>query len=178
MCSGLRALRFQAQLRQFFNLIFHLPPTSHISPPSCDWVLNSNGPGGTSGAHSTCCEERPVLLRVPTGSRSFACTAHSACLVHRRPGSARCVTAAPRAGNNLSRFASHFAKQNYGAAIQFLICLAKKLRDKCQLPVYKPVGQCIILAEILLQFLIIAAIAGTSFLRLENCKDLISLLVR
>ncbi len=28
-------------------------------------------------------------------------------------------------GNNLSRFASHFAKQNYGAAIQFLICLAK-----------------------------------------------------
>ncbi len=23
---------------------------------------NSNGPGGTSGAHTTCCEERPVLL--------------------------------------------------------------------------------------------------------------------
>ncbi len=27
---------------------------------------NSNGPGGTSGAHTTCCEERPVLLRVPS----------------------------------------------------------------------------------------------------------------
>ncbi len=27
---------------------------------------NSNGPGGTSGAHTTCCEERLVLLRVPS----------------------------------------------------------------------------------------------------------------
>ncbi len=27
---------------------------------------SSNGPGGTSGAHTTCCEERPVLLRVPS----------------------------------------------------------------------------------------------------------------
>ncbi len=27
---------------------------------------NSNGPGGTSGAHTTCCEERSVLLRVPS----------------------------------------------------------------------------------------------------------------
>ncbi len=23
--------------------------------------MNSNGPGGTSGAHTTCCEEWPVL---------------------------------------------------------------------------------------------------------------------
>ncbi len=82
----------------FFHLIFHLPPTSPTSPPSCDWVpgicwgtnsrpflMNSNGPGGTSGAHTTYCEERPVLLRV----RSFACMAHSACLVHRHLGSAR-----------------------------------------------------------------------------------------
>ncbi len=28
--------------------------------------MNSNGPGGTSGAHTTCCEERPVFLRVPS----------------------------------------------------------------------------------------------------------------
>ncbi len=27
---------------------------------------NSNGPGGTSGAYTTCCEERPILLRVPS----------------------------------------------------------------------------------------------------------------
>ncbi len=28
--------------------------------------MNSNGPGGTTGAHTTCCEERSVLLRVPS----------------------------------------------------------------------------------------------------------------
>ncbi len=27
--------------------------------------MKSNGPGGTSGAYTTCCEERLVLLRVP-----------------------------------------------------------------------------------------------------------------
>ncbi len=26
----------------------------------------SNGPGGTSGTHTTCCEERSVLLLVPS----------------------------------------------------------------------------------------------------------------
>ena len=40
-----------------------LPPTTPTSPPSCEWVpgvswganlgLNSSGPGGTSGAHTT-----------------------------------------------------------------------------------------------------------------------------
>ena len=47
-----------------------LPPTTPTSPPSCEWVpgvswganrssfsLNSSGQGGTSGAHSTCCEK-------------------------------------------------------------------------------------------------------------------------
>ena len=45
-----------------------LPPTTPTSPPSCEWVpgiswganhfsLNSSGPGGTSGAHTTCCEK-------------------------------------------------------------------------------------------------------------------------
>ncbi len=29
---------------------------------------NSNGPGGTSGAHATCCEERPVLLLVSSSA--------------------------------------------------------------------------------------------------------------
>ncbi len=28
--------------------------------------MYSDGPGGTLGAHTTCCEERPVLLRVPS----------------------------------------------------------------------------------------------------------------
>ena len=45
-------------------------PTTPTSPPSCEWVsgvswgtnhgsfsLNSSGPGGTSGAHTTCCEK-------------------------------------------------------------------------------------------------------------------------
>ncbi len=44
-------------------------------------------PGGTLGAHTTCCEERPVEF-LAHGSRSFAYTAHSACLVPRHPGSA------------------------------------------------------------------------------------------
>ncbi len=60
-------------------IFLHLSPTSPTSPPSCDWVpgiflgansrpflISSNGPGGTSGAHTICCEERPVLLRVPS----------------------------------------------------------------------------------------------------------------
>ncbi len=62
-----------------FHLVFHLPSTSPTSPPSCDWGpgicwgANSrpflmqqqwSGPGGILGAHVTCCEERPVLLRV------------------------------------------------------------------------------------------------------------------
>ncbi len=62
-------------------------------PPSCDWVpgicwgansrpflMNSNGPGGTSGAHTTCCEERPVLLRVPSPAPG-ACLHDSQCLL-------------------------------------------------------------------------------------------------
>ena len=45
-------------------------PTTPTSPPSCEWVpgvswganhssfsLNNNGPGGTLGAHTTCCEK-------------------------------------------------------------------------------------------------------------------------
>ncbi len=50
-----------------FHLIFHLPPTIPTSPPSFDWgdlafagvqiqglfSCNSNGPGGTLGAHTT-----------------------------------------------------------------------------------------------------------------------------
>ncbi len=32
----------------------------------CECVYVYNGPGGTSGAHTTYCEERPVLLRVPS----------------------------------------------------------------------------------------------------------------
>ena len=44
--------------------------SSPTSPPSCEWVpgvswganhssfsLNCSGPGGTSGAHTTCCEK-------------------------------------------------------------------------------------------------------------------------
>ena len=48
----------------------HLSPITPTSPPSCEWVpgiswganhgsfsLNSSGPGGTSGAHTTYCEK-------------------------------------------------------------------------------------------------------------------------
>ena len=61
---------------------FSLPPTTPTSPPSCEWVpgvswggsflLNSSGPGGTSGAHTTCCEKVAGLPAIPsTFSRSL-----------------------------------------------------------------------------------------------------------
>ena len=56
--------------RWILSNLFPLPPTTPTSPPSCEWVpgiswganhssfsLNSSGPGGTSGAHTTCCEK-------------------------------------------------------------------------------------------------------------------------
>ena len=52
------------------SYLLPLPPTTPTSPPSCEWVpgvswganhssfsLNSSGPGGTSGPHTTCCEK-------------------------------------------------------------------------------------------------------------------------
>ncbi len=105
-CHGLRALRsrVQAQLRQIFHLIFHLPPTSPTSPPSCDWV-----PGICWGANLRLFLMKqqwsrwdfvPTPLAVRKGLFSceflawlqeLCCTTHSACLVHRHPGSARCA---------------------------------------------------------------------------------------
>ena len=41
---------------------------------------NSNGPGGTSGAHITSCEERSVLLRVPSPLQEL-CLHGSLCLL-------------------------------------------------------------------------------------------------
>ena len=56
--------------RWILSNLLPLPPTTPTSPPSCEWVpgiswganhgsfsLNSSGPGGTSGAHTTCCEK-------------------------------------------------------------------------------------------------------------------------
>ncbi len=55
-----------------------LPPAPPVHPAVIGYLAfagvqikgifswNNNGPGGTSGAHTTCCEERPVLLRVPS----------------------------------------------------------------------------------------------------------------
>ena len=56
--------------RWILSNLLPLPPTTPTSPPSCEWVpgvswganhssfsLNSGGPGGTSGAHTTCCEK-------------------------------------------------------------------------------------------------------------------------
>ncbi len=69
----------QAQLRQFFHLIsICLLPAPPVHPAVIGYLAfagvqiqglfswSSNGPGGTSGAHTTCCEERSVLLRVPS----------------------------------------------------------------------------------------------------------------
>ncbi len=78
LAQGLRSL-VQAPLWQFFHLVFHQPPPAPPVHPAIIGYLafagmqikdvfsqKSNGPGGTSGAHSTCCEEdRPILLRVP-----------------------------------------------------------------------------------------------------------------
>ncbi len=79
--------------RQFFHLIFHLPPTNPTSPPTVIGDLafarvqiqglfswNSINPGGTSGAHTTCCEERPVLLRVHAWLQEL-CLQGSECLL-------------------------------------------------------------------------------------------------
>ena len=38
---------------------------AHVCMRVCMRVC-SNGPGRTLGVHTTCCEERPVLLRVPS----------------------------------------------------------------------------------------------------------------
>ena len=59
--------------RWILSNLLPLPPTTPTSPPSCEWVpgvswganhssfsLNSSGPGGTSGAHTTCCEKVPA----------------------------------------------------------------------------------------------------------------------
>ena len=56
--------------RWILSNLLPLPPTTPTSPPSCEWVpgvswganhssfsLNSSGPGGTSGAHTTGCEK-------------------------------------------------------------------------------------------------------------------------
>ncbi len=37
-----------------------------INKCSSDIEVKWLHPGGTSGAHTTCCEERPVLLQVPS----------------------------------------------------------------------------------------------------------------
>ncbi len=94
--------RIQAQLRQLTTIFsICLTPASPVHPAVIGYLAfagvqiqglflrNSNSPCGTSGTHATCCEEKLVLLRVQPGSRSAACTAHCACIVHRRPGSAR-----------------------------------------------------------------------------------------
>ncbi len=82
---------------QLFHLVFHLPPTSPTSPPSCDWVtgicwcvnsrpflMKQQWSKWDLGAHTTCCEERPILLRVPSLAPGALLVAHS---VH----SARCM---------------------------------------------------------------------------------------
>ncbi len=59
--------------------IFHLPPTSPTNPPSCDWgpgicwgansrpfLMKQQWSRWDLGAHTICCEERSVLLQVPS----------------------------------------------------------------------------------------------------------------
>ncbi len=56
--------------------IYHticLPPAPRDWVPGICWdansrpfLINKQWSSGTSGAHSICCEERPVLLRVPS----------------------------------------------------------------------------------------------------------------
>ncbi len=87
-CPVLSWAEFKSNSGNFFPSDFPSASTSPTSPLSCDWV-----PGIRWGANS-----RLFLgLRVPTplavrkGLFSFACTAHSACLVHRHPGPTRCA---------------------------------------------------------------------------------------
>ncbi len=94
--SGPEVLEFKPPLWQFSSFSICLPPFPPVHPAVIGYLAfagvqiqglfscNSNGPGETSGAHTTCCEERPVLLRVPS-------PAPSACIVYRHPGSARCA---------------------------------------------------------------------------------------
>ncbi len=50
--------------------------------------MNSNGPGGTSGAHTTCCEERPACLHgsqcLLSAQASWLCPSGSKriCILH------------------------------------------------------------------------------------------------
>ncbi len=79
--SGPEVPKFKPNFGQFFHLIFHVPPTAPpvhpavIGDPAFAGVqiqgffsCNSNGPGGILGVHTTSCEERYVLLRVPSSA--------------------------------------------------------------------------------------------------------------
>ncbi len=52
------------------NFSICLPPAPPVHPAVTGYMafagvqIQGNGPGGTLGAHTTCCEERSVLLRV------------------------------------------------------------------------------------------------------------------
>ncbi len=103
LAQGLRSLSSGLTLA-IFHLVFHLPPTSPTSPPSCDWYLTFAGVQIQGLSHETAMVQ--VVLQVPTPLaarkglfsceflarlQELSCMAHSDCLVHRHPGSAKCV---------------------------------------------------------------------------------------
>ena len=66
LARGLRSQCSSPTQAIFFHLIFHLPPTTPTSPPSCDWV-----PGICWGANS-----RPFLMKQQWSRWDFGCPHH------------------------------------------------------------------------------------------------------
>ena len=78
LAQGLMSLSSSPTQVIFYLIFICLPPAPPVHPAMIRYLAfakvqiqglfswNSNGTGGALGAHTTCCEERPVLMRVPS----------------------------------------------------------------------------------------------------------------
>ncbi len=101
-CSGVPEILEFKPNSGIFHLIFHLPPTSPTSPPSCDWgTWHLLGCKFKAFSHATAMVQVGLWIPTPLAVRKglFSCEflarlqelCLSASLVHRHPGSARCA---------------------------------------------------------------------------------------